>query len=125
MGTIQLVLNKTNIHLSDVRNYSNRYDSHATSISAEVGYGFILHEKDSYGVLPFVEANWLYDSSTPEAKINTTHVKSDISKNQFEAKLGLNGNFSKALSGYAHVNGRFGSNSHSNVGAKIGLNYSF
>lgn len=170
--------NKTNIHLSDVRNYSNRYDGHATSISAEVGYGFILHEssnrnwliephaqlgytwsdtdnfslgdkgrildinadgaqirigavlygnnkKDSYGVLPFVEANWLYDSSTPEAKINTTHVKSDISKNQFEAKLGLNGNFSKALSGYAHINGRFGSNSHSNVGAKIGLNYSF
>ncbi|MCX8743795.1 autotransporter outer membrane beta-barrel domain-containing protein, partial [Snodgrassella sp. B3882] len=81
--------------------------------------------KDSYGVLPFVEANWLYDSSTPEAKINGTRVKSDISKNQFEVKLGLNANFSKAVSGYAQFDGKFGSNSHSNVGAKVGLNYSF
>ena len=170
--------NKTNVHLSNVRNYSNKYDSNAGSISAEAGYGFIVHEgsnknwliephaqvgytwtdadnfnlgnkgrvtdisgdgaqvrlgarfygqngKDSYGVLPFVEANWLYDSSTPEAKINGTRVKSDISKNQFEVKLGLNANFSKAVSGYAQFDGKFGSNSHSNVGAKVGLNYSF
>lgn len=170
--------NKTNVHLSNVRNYSNKYDSNAGSISAEAGYGFIVHEgsnknwliephaqvgytwsdtdsfnlggkghitdisgdgaqvrlgarfygqnsKDSYGVLPFVEANWLYDSSTPEAKINGTRVKSDISKNQFEVKLGLNANFSKAVSGFAQFDGKFGSNSHSNVGAKVGLNYSF
>lgn len=170
--------NKTNVHLSDVRNFHNKYDSHAISLSAEAGYGFVVHEgsnkkwliephvqlgytwtdaddfnlnkkgrvtdinadgaqirlgasfygknsKETYGVLPFVEANWLYDSSTPEAKLNGKHVKSDVSKNQFEVKVGLNANFSKALTGYAQFDGKFGSNSHSNVGAKIGLNYSF
>ncbi|MCO6505166.1 MAG: autotransporter outer membrane beta-barrel domain-containing protein [Snodgrassella sp.] len=40
-------------------------------------------------------------------------------------KIGLNGNFTKSLSGYAQLDGKFGSNNHSNVGAKVGLNYSY
>lgn len=81
--------------------------------------------KEGYGVLPFIEANWLYDSSSPEVKINGKHVESDVNKNYMELKVGVNGNLTKSLSSYAQLNNRFGSNNYHQLGAQIGLNYSF
>jgi autotransporter family porin len=81
--------------------------------------------KEGYRVLPFIEANCLYDSSSPEAKINGKHVESDMSKNCIELKVGVNGNLTKSLSSYAQLDSRFGSNNYRQLGVQIGLNYSF
>ena len=169
---------KTSVHLSNLRNYSSKYDGDAVSLSAEVGYGMVVLEgdernwllephaqvgytwldsdkftfgragdvdnisadgaqvrlgaryygqstKSGYGVLPFIEANWLYDSSSPEAKVKGKNVESDLGKNFAEVKVGVNGNFTNSLSGYAQLDSRFGSNKYSRIGGQLGINYSF
>lgn len=169
---------KTSVHLSNIRNYSSKYDGDAVSLSAEVGYGMVVLEgdernwllephaqvgytwldsdkftfgragdvdnisadgaqvrlgaryygqstKSGYGVLPFIEANWLYDSSSPEAKVKGKNVESDLGKNFAEVKVGVNGNFTNSLSGYAQLDSRFGSNKYSRIGGQLGINYSF
>ncbi|KFA58575.1 hypothetical protein A9G48_10545 [Gilliamella sp. wkB18] len=170
--------NNNSTYLSEIRHFSSHYNGKAITVSAEAGYGLVLHEglvknwllephaqlgytwsdshnfklgtqgevsnvngdgvqmrlgarfygqstKEGYGVLPFIEANWLYDSSSPEAKINGKHVESDMSKNYIELKVGVNGNLTKSLSSYAQLDSRFGSNNYRQLGAQIGLNYSF
>ena len=169
---------KSSVHLSNLRNYSSKYDGDAVSLSAEVGYGMVVLEgdernwliephaqvgytwldsdkftfgragdvdnisadgaqvrlgaryygqstKSGYGVLPFIEANWLYDSSSPEAKVKGKNVESDLGKNFAEVKVGVNGNFTNSLSGYAQLDSRFGSNKYSRIGGQLGINYSF
>ncbi|MCX8745155.1 hypothetical protein J3U68_07015 [Snodgrassella sp. B3882] len=44
----------------------------------------------------FVETNWLYDLSTPQAKTNRQHVTSDANKKQFVLRVGVNTNISQA-----------------------------
>ena len=169
---------KTSVHLSNIRNYSSKYDGKAVSLSAEVGYGMTVFQGDernwllephaqvgytwldsdkfTFGragkvddisadgaqlrlgaryyaqntksgnsILPFVEANWLYDSSSPEAKVKGRHVESDQTKNFAEVKVGVTGNFTDSLSGYAQLDSKFGSNKYSHVGGQLGINYSF
>lgn len=169
---------KTSVHLSNIRNYSSKYDGDAVSLSAEVGYGMVMLEgdernwllephaqvgytwlnsdkftfgragdvddinadgaqlrlgaryygqstKSGFGVLPFIEANWLYDSSAPEAKVKGKNVESNLGKNFAEVKVGVNGNFTNSLSGYAQLDSRFGSNKYSRIGGQLGINYSF
>ncbi|MCX8580164.1 autotransporter outer membrane beta-barrel domain-containing protein [Gilliamella sp. B3482] len=169
---------KTSVHLSNIRNYSSKYDGDAVSLSAEVGYGMVMLEgdernwllephaqvgytwlnsdkftfgragdvddinadgaqlrlgaryygqstKSGFGVLPFIEANWLYDSSAPEAKVKGKNVESNLGKNFAEVKVGVNGNFTNSLSGYAQLDTRFGSDKYSHIGGQLGINYSF
>lgn len=169
---------KTSVHLSNVRNYSSKYDGNAFSLSAEMGYGLIAlqgeetnwlfephaqvgytwqdsdkfnlgrtgkvdninadgaqlrlgarlyaqNTKSTTGILPFVEANWIYDSTSPEAKVKGKHVDADMGKNFAEFKAGVSGNFTKSLSAYAQLDGRFGSDKYSQIGGQLGLIYSF
>ncbi|MFQ0973253.1 autotransporter outer membrane beta-barrel domain-containing protein [Gilliamella sp. CG35] len=81
--------------------------------------------KSGYGVLPFIEANWLYDSSSPEAKVKGKHVDSNQGKNYAEFKVGVSGSMTKSLSAYAQLDTRFGSDKYSRIGGQLGLNYSF
>lgn len=48
------------------------------------------------GVLLFVETNWLYDLSTPQAKTNRQHVTSAANKKQFVLTVGVNTTISQS-----------------------------
>lgn len=78
-----------------------------------------------FGILPYIEGNWIYSGNTGSIKANGQHIDSDIAKNLAEIKTGLSGSLTENWASYAEIGVRLGQNDYTRLGAQIGMSYSF
>lgn len=77
------------------------------------------------GAQPFVEVNWLYNSTQNSMVFNGEKISDDTPKNRFEAKAGIHGEVTKNVEVYTHIGLQRGQNSYKRAEGQIGLRVRF
>ncbi len=74
---------------------------------------------------PFLTVNWLWSDANNSMSFNNTTYSSDIPKNRFEAKLGLQAEVRQNTHIYGQISGLVGENNYTHKAAQLGLRYEF
>ncbi|MEY1228428.1 autotransporter outer membrane beta-barrel domain-containing protein [Proteus terrae] len=122
---VQLTYNY--IDADDFTDHNNTRFSHNKSegVQTRLGARFYGNKQQPKGLLPFVEANWLYNGMDNEVVLNGDKESSDIGKNIGELKIGLQGNVNDSSSLFIHFNVQKGSHDYQQIGGQIGYNYNW
>lgn len=76
-------------------------------------------------VKPFVEANWLHNSSDYGMQFDETTVKQNGSDNTGEVRVGLDGQLNASLAIWGYVGQQRGSHSYTQTEGSLGVRYQF
>lgn len=74
---------------------------------------------------PFVEANWIHNSSDYSYKFDDVSIKQDGTKNIAELKLGVEGQLNKEWTVWTHVGQQLGDKGFHRTDALVGVKYMF
>lgn len=74
---------------------------------------------------PYLTVNWLWSSANNSIDFNGATFSSDLPKNRFEAKLGLQAEVHKDFHIYGQISGQVGENNYSHKSGQLGLRYNF
>ncbi|MBB1202704.1 autotransporter outer membrane beta-barrel domain-containing protein [Enterobacteriaceae bacterium 89] len=74
---------------------------------------------------PFLTVNWLWSDASNSMDFNGATFSSDMPKNRFEAKLGLQAEVRKDFHVYGQISGQVGENNYSHKAGQLGVRYNF
>lgn len=100
----------------------------ASGVSTRLGLRTYLQPtapNDKAKFQPFATVNWLWTDAGNSMDFNGSTFSSDMPKNRFEAKLGLQTEVRKDFHVYGQISGQVGENSYSHKAAQLGLRYNF
>lgn len=100
-------------------------DNRSSGFETRLGARFYGNKKQTTGVLPFAEANWLYNGVSNRVDVNKSQVSSRIGQNVAELKLGLQGDITESSSVFIHIGGQKGNHDYQNISGQIGYNYNW
>jgi len=75
------------------------------------------------GVTPFIETNWLHNTTDNAINMNGVKAESDIGKNIAELKLGVQGQINEGLSVWGHIGGQKGNGHYHRYEVQLGIGY--
>lgn len=115
------------IDADDFTDHNNtRFSNNKSSgFQTRLGARFYGNKQQSAGVLPFAEANWLYNGVSNRVDVNKSQVSSRIGQNVAELKLGLQGDITESSSVFIHIGGQKGNHDYQNISGQIGYNYNW
>lgn len=100
----------------------------ANGVSTRLGVRTYLQPtapNDKAKFQPFLTVNWLWTDADNSMDFNGSTFSSDLPKNRFEAKLGLQTEVRQDLHIYGQISGQVGENNYSHKAAQLGLRYNF
>ncbi|QBH98157.1 autotransporter outer membrane beta-barrel domain-containing protein [Limnobaculum zhutongyuii] len=74
---------------------------------------------------PFIEANWIHNTSNYAVVMNETKNKQKGTRDIGEVKVGIEGKLNNNLTSWVNVAQQFGSNSYTDTQGMVGIKYSF
>ncbi|MFD1261051.1 autotransporter family protein [Entomomonas asaccharolytica] len=119
-------------HYYDTDNLYDRHnelwvtDNKGSGLMSRVGVR--LHGRDverKQAIEPFVEVNWINNTTKNQLEFNGTELRDGMPKNRFEAKLGLQGNITNRFNVSAQVGGQWGRNKFDQYQGQLNVNYRF
>lgn len=110
-------------------------EPNGTAVSGSDGSGWIsrlgvrLHRtwvhEDGRRTQPYLTLNWWHDNVDNDMRFNALQLGSLYPSNRYEVKLGVNAQLDKGWTGWANLGYQWGSQSYSNVMARIGAKYTW
>lgn len=100
----------------------------ANGVSTRLGLRTYLQPtapNDKAKFQPFVTVNWLWSDASNSMDFNGATFSSDMPKNRFEAKLGLQTEVRKDFHVYGQISGQIGENNYSHKSGQLGVRYNF
>lgn len=100
----------------------------ANGVSTRLGLRTYLQPtapNDKAKFQPFLTVNWLWNNAGNSMDFNGATFSSDMPKNRFEAKLGLQAEVRKDFHIYGQISGQVGENNYSHKSGQLGLRYHF
>jgi outer membrane autotransporter barrel domain len=100
----------------------------ANGVSTRLGVRTYLQPtapNDSAKFQPFLTVNWLWSDASNSMDFNGATFSSDMPKNRFEAKLGLQTEVRKDFHLYGQISGQVGENNYSHKAGQLGVRYNF
>ena len=100
----------------------------ANSVSTRLGVRTYLQPtapNDKAKFQPFLTVNWLWSDASNSMDFNGATFSSDMPKNRFEAKLGLQAEVRKDFHIYGQISGQVGENNYSHKAGQLGIRYNF
>lgn len=100
----------------------------ANGVSTRLGLRTYLQPtapNDKAKFQPFLTVNWLWNNAGNSMDFNGATFSSDMPKNRFEAKLGLQAEVRKDFHIYGQITGQVGENNYSHKSGQLGVRYHF